>query len=125
MYSGFEGRSCKQLLEKTTWHINSGQTQNFKKFSRPNVLFLISPVFVITAPHPPHFVLSALSDLRYKAPVKLQFSTRYCTFVHDYLLTLFSLTTPANMASQDSSITLYTTQTPNGIKISITLEELG
>lgn len=29
------------------------------------------------------------------------------------------------MASQDPSITLYTTQTPNGIKISITLEELG
>jgi glutathione S-transferase len=29
------------------------------------------------------------------------------------------------MASQDSNITLYTTQTPNGIKISITLEELG
>jgi glutathione S-transferase len=29
------------------------------------------------------------------------------------------------MASQGSDITLYTTQTPNGIKISITLEELG
>jgi hypothetical protein len=29
------------------------------------------------------------------------------------------------MASQKSDITLYTTQTPNGIKISITLEELG
>ncbi|KAF2637201.1 glutathione S-transferase [Massarina eburnea CBS 473.64] len=29
------------------------------------------------------------------------------------------------MASQDSNITLYTTQTPNGIKISIALEELG
>ncbi|KAF1958398.1 glutathione S-transferase [Byssothecium circinans] len=29
------------------------------------------------------------------------------------------------MASQKSNITLYTTQTPNGIKISITLEELG
>jgi glutathione S-transferase len=29
------------------------------------------------------------------------------------------------MASQNSDITLYTTQTPNGIKISITLEELG
>jgi glutathione S-transferase len=27
--------------------------------------------------------------------------------------------------SQNSDITLYTTQTPNGIKISITLEELG
>jgi hypothetical protein len=30
----------------------------------------------------------------------------------------------ANM-SQQSDINLYTTQTPNGIKISITLEELG
>jgi glutathione S-transferase len=29
------------------------------------------------------------------------------------------------MASQNPDITLYTTQTPNGIKISITLEELG
>jgi hypothetical protein len=29
------------------------------------------------------------------------------------------------MSSQGSDITLYTTQTPNGIKISITLEELG
>jgi hypothetical protein len=29
------------------------------------------------------------------------------------------------MAAQNSDITLYTTQTPNGIKISITLEELG
>jgi hypothetical protein len=29
------------------------------------------------------------------------------------------------MSSQNSDITLYTTQTPNGIKISITLEELG
>ncbi|KAF1919117.1 glutathione S-transferase [Ampelomyces quisqualis] len=29
------------------------------------------------------------------------------------------------MSSQKSDITLYTTQTPNGIKISITLEELG
>ncbi|KAF2183244.1 glutathione S-transferase [Zopfia rhizophila CBS 207.26] len=29
------------------------------------------------------------------------------------------------MSSQEPSITLYTTQTPNGIKISITLEELG
>jgi hypothetical protein len=29
------------------------------------------------------------------------------------------------MASHNSDITLYTTQTPNGIKISITLEELG
>ncbi|KAF2875421.1 glutathione S-transferase [Massariosphaeria phaeospora] len=29
------------------------------------------------------------------------------------------------MASQEPSINLYTTQTPNGIKISITLEELG
>lgn len=27
--------------------------------------------------------------------------------------------------SQESGITLYTTQTPNGIKISITLEEIG
>ncbi len=27
--------------------------------------------------------------------------------------------------SQEPDITLYTTQTPNGIKISITLEELG
>jgi hypothetical protein len=30
-----------------------------------------------------------------------------------------------NMASEEPNITLYTTQTPNGIKISITLEELG
>jgi glutathione S-transferase len=29
------------------------------------------------------------------------------------------------MASSDPSIVLYTAQTPNGIKISITLEELG
>lgn len=29
------------------------------------------------------------------------------------------------MSAQEPSITLYTTQTPNGIKISITLEELG
>lgn len=29
------------------------------------------------------------------------------------------------MSSQEPNITLYTTQTPNGIKISITLEELG
>lgn len=29
------------------------------------------------------------------------------------------------MAAQGSDITLLTTQTPNGIKISITLEELG
>jgi glutathione S-transferase len=29
------------------------------------------------------------------------------------------------MAAQGSDIVLYTTQTPNGIKISITLEELG
>jgi glutathione S-transferase len=29
------------------------------------------------------------------------------------------------MSSQGSDITLYTTQTPNGIKISIMLEELG
>jgi len=29
------------------------------------------------------------------------------------------------MSSQGSDIVLYTAQTPNGIKISITLEELG
>jgi hypothetical protein len=29
------------------------------------------------------------------------------------------------MSSQEPNIDLYTTQTPNGIKISITLEELG
>jgi len=29
------------------------------------------------------------------------------------------------MNSQESDIVLYTAQTPNGIKISITLEELG
>lgn len=29
------------------------------------------------------------------------------------------------MSEQKSNIDLYTTQTPNGIKISITLEELG
>lgn len=29
------------------------------------------------------------------------------------------------MAAQSPDITLYTTQTPNGIKVSIALEELG
>lgn len=29
------------------------------------------------------------------------------------------------MAAQSPDITLYTSQTPNGIKVSITLEELG
>lgn len=41
------------------------------------------------------------------------------------VLLIISLNTLAIMASQNSDITLYTTQTPNGIKISITLEELG
>jgi hypothetical protein len=31
----------------------------------------------------------------------------------------------SNMSSQGSDIVLYTAQTPNGVKISITLEELG
>lgn len=70
-----------------------------------------------------------MSGLFYKVPrfsnVLARYSYRPTTITSKTFLSaqLFSSSATAKMSSPD--ITLYTAQTPNGIKISIALEELG
>jgi len=82
---------------------------------------LVSPE---AAPHYTPLSSSQLFD--HKAPLR-QLSSYIATNYSNSLLVSVSTYSYGSIAkmSQQSDINLYTTQTPNGIKVSITLEELG